>query len=77
MMPTHYAIAAYDVVELIEPVDDVPAGARGGVLELGDDGRAMIEVTSLPLDVVDRIVFAPLAKLRRVSAPGKPHGVAA
>jgi hypothetical protein len=76
-MPAPHKITAFDLVELTEPIDGVPAGARGGVLELRDDDRAMIEITSLPLDVVDRIVFAPLVKLRRVSAPGKSHGVAA
>ena len=76
-MPAPPKIATFDLVELIETVDGVPAGARGGVLELRDGDRAMIEITSLQLDVVDRIVFVPLAKLRRVSAPSKPHGVAA
>ncbi len=55
----------FDLVELTEPVDDIPAGARGGVLELRDSDRAMVEITSLPLDTVDRIIFVPLSKLRR------------
>jgi hypothetical protein len=29
-------MSALDRVELLEPVDDAPAGARGGVLELRD-----------------------------------------
>jgi len=43
-------IAAFDRVELIEPVDDAPAGARGGVLELGDGDTAMVEITTPGLD---------------------------
>jgi hypothetical protein len=60
-------ISAYDTVELVEPVDDAPAGARGGVLELIDAATAMVEVTSPELDAAARIVFAPLAALRRVA----------
>lgn len=64
-MPALREITAFDLVELTEAVDDIPAGARGGVLELRDSDRAMVEITSLPLDAVDRIVFVPLSKLRR------------
>jgi hypothetical protein len=66
-MPALREITTYDLVELTEPVESIPAGARGGVLELRDDDRAMVEITSLPLDAVDRIVFVPLAKLRRAN----------
>ena len=59
-------ITAFDRVELIEPVDEAPAGARGGVLELHDDDIATVEITTPELDPAARIVFAPLAKLRRV-----------
>lgn len=59
-------ITAFDHVEFIEPVDDAPAGARGGVLELRDDDTAMVEITTPELDPAARIVFAPLAKLRRI-----------
>ncbi len=31
-----------------------------------DDNMAMVEITSLPLDSVERIVFVPLVQLRRV-----------
>lgn len=66
-MPAVHEITALDTVELTQPVGEVPAGARGGVLELRDGGIAMLEITSLPLEpVLDRIVFAPLAKLRRI-----------
>jgi hypothetical protein len=59
-------ITAFDLVELIEPVDDAPAGARGGVLEVRDGDTAMVEITTPELDPATRIVFVPLAKLRRV-----------
>jgi hypothetical protein len=65
MMPTLHEITTYDLVELTEPVEKIPAGARGGVLELRDGDRAMVEITSLPLDSVERIIFVPLSKLRR------------
>jgi len=65
-MPRANAISAFDTVELVEPVDDAPAGARGGVLEMTDVGTAMVDVTSPELDAAERIVFAPLAALRRV-----------
>lgn len=60
-------IATLDLVELTEPVGDVPAGARAGVLELRDGGIAMLEIATMPLQpILDRIVFAPLGKLRRI-----------
>jgi hypothetical protein len=65
-MPAIHEITTLDLIELTEPVEGIPAGARGGVLELRDDNTAMVEITSLPLDSVERIVFVPLAKLRRV-----------
>ena len=60
-------ITAFDHVELLEPIDDAPAGARGGVLELRDRDTAMVEITTPRLDSAARIVFVPLAKLRRVA----------
>jgi len=66
-MPAVREITTMDLVELTEPVRDVPAGARGGVLELRDGGMVMLEITTVPLEpILDRIVFAPLAKLRRI-----------
>jgi hypothetical protein len=59
-------ITAFDSVELTEAVDDVPAGARGGVLELRDARTAMVEITSPELDPAARVVFVPVAKLRRL-----------
>jgi len=61
------AISDYDTVDLLEAVDDAPAGARGGVLELADARTAMVEVTSPELDAAERIVFAPLTSLRRIA----------
>lgn len=60
-------ITAFDRVELLEPVDDAPAGARGGVLELRDGEVAMVEITTPELDPAARVVFVPLAKLRRLT----------
>jgi hypothetical protein len=62
-------MARYDIAELVEPVDGHPAGERGGVLDIYTDGTALVELTSLPAELgVDRIVVAPLAKLRVVDA---------
>jgi hypothetical protein len=59
-------ITAFDRVELLEPVEGTPAGARGGVLELRDGNVAMVEITTPALDPAARILFVPLGKLRRV-----------
>jgi len=59
-------ITAFDPVVLLEPVDDAPGGARGSVLELRDGDTAMVEITTPKLGPSARIVFVPLAKLRRV-----------
>lgn len=66
-MPAVHEITALDLVELTEAIGEVPAGARGGVLELRNNDMAMLEITTMPLEpILDRIVFAPLAKLRRI-----------
>ena len=66
-MSTTKQIAEYDIVELAESVDGTPAGARGGVLNILGDGRAMVEITSLAGKMdIDRIIVAPLGKLRVV-----------
>lgn len=59
-------IAAFDIVELTEVIDDAPAGARGGVLELYDSETAMVEILDPELGSAARIVFVPLRKLRVV-----------
>ena len=65
-MAIAHRIAEFDIVELTEAVDDAPAGARGGVLELHPDDTAMVEVLEPPLDAAARIVFVPVGKLRVV-----------
>ncbi len=66
-MPAIREITTLDMVELTEPVKGAPAGSRGGVLELRDSDVAMIEITTMPLEpILDRILFVPLSKLRRV-----------
>jgi len=65
-MAVAHKIAAFDIVELTERVDDAPAGARGGVLELREGDMAMIEVTKPALGPAARIIFAPLSKVRMV-----------
>jgi hypothetical protein len=67
LMPAVHEITILDLVELTESVDDAPAGSRGGVLELRSGDIAMVEITTMPLEpILDRIVFVPLSKLRRV-----------
>jgi hypothetical protein len=65
-MAVAHKIAAFDIVELTERVNDAPAGARGGVLELREGDMVMIEVTNPELGPAARIVFAPLSKVRMV-----------
>jgi hypothetical protein len=75
-MATVREITAFDWVELLEEVDGIPAGARGGVLELHADDTAMLEIMSMPeLDAAERIIFAPVSKLRVVDPPSDDeHG---
>lgn len=63
-MATVHDIAAYDLVELTEPVEHVPAGARAGVMEVRNGDEVMLEIMDPDLD--DRIIFAPVSKLRRI-----------
>ena len=64
-MATVREIAIGDLVELTEAVDTAPAGARGGIADVLGEGKAIVELTSLPLEpVLDRIVVVPVAKLR-------------
>lgn len=74
-MATTRDIERFDIVELLEPVDAAPAGARGGVLEfLGDNHDvAEIEITEPKLYGLDCIVYATLDKLRVV----EPHTASA
>jgi hypothetical protein len=66
-MPIAHEITLYDTVELTADAETAPAGARGGVVELLDGDKVMVEVTTMPAEPpLDRIVVVPLAKLRRV-----------
>lgn len=59
-------ISLYDIVELLEPIDAAPAGARGPVIDFIKNGEvAEIELREPRLDGLDAIVYAPLSKLRR------------
>jgi hypothetical protein len=64
LMAIARGITAFDIVELTDSIDDAPAGAQGGVLELRGRNKAMVEITKPPLDGAARIVIAPLDKLR-------------
>ncbi|MGH2903806.1 MAG: hypothetical protein ACRDK7_09530 [Solirubrobacteraceae bacterium] len=82
-MPTTHEIAPFDVVELTVPIECAPAGSRGAVLEMLDEDTAMVEVMTMPLEpILERIVAAPLSKLRRMGGrapilPDTPGDVAA
>jgi hypothetical protein len=77
-MPATEKFAVLDLIELTEPFDGIPAGATGGLLELTDNDTALVEITSIPELDIERIIFPPLSKLRRIgSALKKPRNVAA
>ena len=67
-MATAHDIALNDWVELLEPLDAAPAGARGGVVDLlNNDDVVMVEIMEPDLpDGLDRLVVAPLSKLQRI-----------
>jgi hypothetical protein len=66
-------IAVGGLIELREPVEGAPAGARGGITDVLDADRVMVELTSLPLEpIVDRIVVVSLSKLRLIE-PARRH----
>jgi hypothetical protein len=72
-MTTVHDISPFDHVELLEPIEDVPAAATGAVLEFRDDGKtAMVEFTSMPAKpLLDRVKFVPIEKLRLVEKRGE------
>ncbi len=47
-LPSLHEIALYDTVELAADTETAHAGARGGVVELLDGDKAMVEVTTMP-----------------------------
>jgi hypothetical protein len=66
-MATMDEVAIGDVVELTEPADLAPAGAQGGITDLLDDGKVIVEVTTLPREpILERIVVVPPETLRIV-----------
>ena len=66
-MATVHQISKFDIVELLESIGAAPAGAQGGVLEFLNEGNvAEIEITTPDLEGLDRMVYAPRSKLRRV-----------
>ena len=70
-MATTRHIELYDIVELLEPIEAVPAGARGGVLEFVGDNHdiAEIEIMEPSLEnILDRIVYVPVSKLRLITS---------
>ena len=77
-MPRLEKISELDLVELTEPFEGIPAGATGGALELMDSGKVMVEITSIPELDIERIIFPPPSKLRRIGhVRTEPRDVAA
>lgn len=67
LMPAIHEITLFDTVELTEGVETALAGSRGAVVELLENDKVMVEVTTMPSEpLLDRIVVVPLAKLRRI-----------
>jgi len=58
-------IAIGGLVELTKAVGGAPAGARGGITDVLDGDKVIVELTSLPAEpILDRIVVVPVEKLR-------------
>lgn len=73
-MPSIDKLEVLDIIELTEPFCGIPAGATGGLLELMDENTAMVEITSIPELDIERIIFPPLTRLRRIGhVPTKPR----
>lgn len=54
-------------VELTVPVEHAPAGARGAITDILDDGEVIVELTSMAGEpILDRVVVVLLAKLRPI-----------
>lgn len=59
-----------DLVELTKATGSVPSGAQGGVADILDKSRVIVEVTTLPPEpVLDRIVVVPPEMLRVIKGP--------
>ncbi|MGE5282119.1 MAG: hypothetical protein ACM3N0_07335 [Chloroflexota bacterium] len=70
-MAIAHEVSPFDIVELTEGIDNAPVGARGGVLELHTPETAMVEILDPELGPAERVVFAPLDKLRVVEPSPK------
>jgi hypothetical protein len=61
-----------DMVELTNAVDAAPLGAKGGVTDILDEERVIVEVTTLPLEpALDRIVVVSPAILRVIGGQSR------
>lgn len=61
-----------DMVELTNAVDAAPLGAKGGVTDILDEDRVIVEVTTLPLEpVLDRIVVVSPTTLRVIGGQSR------
>jgi hypothetical protein len=61
-----------DVVELTNAVDAAPIGSKGGVTDILDEDRVIVEVTTLPPEpVLDRIVVVSPAVLRVIGGQSR------
>ncbi len=67
------AIAQYDWVELLEPVEDAPVGARGVLHDFLRDGYTLVEVMEPRLDDMP-VVCAHLSELRALGPERPPAG---
>jgi hypothetical protein len=63
-------IALFDWVELLEPIDDAPLGARGALVDFLGDGYTLVEVMEPRLDDMP-VVCAHLSALRGLG-PERP-----
>jgi hypothetical protein len=58
-------ISIGDPVELIEAAEMAPAGARGGITDVLDNGMVIVELMTMPLEpILDRIVIVKPSQLR-------------
>jgi len=74
-VPIAEKIPPYDIVELTAPAGGAPAGEQGGVLDIFDGEEAMVELTSMPPELtLERIVMAPLDKLRVIDPASRRNG---
>lgn len=61
-----------DVVELTDAIDAAPAGAQGGVTDILDERRVIVEVTTLPSEpILDRVVIVAPEMLRLIQGQAR------